>query len=243
MKNRVLIALATALMLAGCTTGGPNDVALISGQKIGQADVQAVVADWANDPLYTELAKIVGEEPLKEQASSLAQQSAASRRVMEELAKKHGVTLPDDAAVQQALDQQLGELGGLDGIQKQIIEGAQQTGMVQGVVSLNQLRDQVRTQLNAQAIADTLPLEDADVDAFIAQAGLPADQVNDQIRAQARDALRQERFQKEVETLGIKVNPRLQVESGAGVLGQTTQTQPGGEAPGGQLPIQPQPGQ
>lgn len=239
MKNRVLLGLAAALVLAGCTTGGPNDVALISGQKIGQAEVQSVVDGWTKDPLYEELAKIVGEEPLKEQATTLAQQSAAGRRVMEDLAKKHNVTLPDDATVQQALDEQLAEIGGLEQIQTQIIEGAQQTGMVQGVVSTNQLRDQVRSQLNAQAIADALPIEDADVDAFIAQAGLPTDQVNDQIRAQARDALRQERFQKEVETLGIKVNPRLQVESGVGVLGQTTQTQPGGGAAGGQVPLQP----
>lgn len=243
MKNRALIALVTALMLAGCTTGGPNDVALISGQKIGQAEVQKVVDSWTKDPLYEELAKIVGEDTLKTQASILAQQSAASRHVMEKLAKKRGVTLPDDAAVQKALDEQTAELGGLDAVQKQVVEGVKQTGMAQNVVSLNQLRDQVRNQLNAQAISESLPLEDKDVDAFITQAGVPAEQVNDEIRTKAREALRQELFQKEVESLGIKVNPRLQANSGAGLLGQTTQNQPGSEAPGGQMPIQPQTGQ
>lgn len=39
MKDRVLIAAATALILDGCTTGGPNDVALIGGKSIVDAEV------------------------------------------------------------------------------------------------------------------------------------------------------------------------------------------------------------
>ena len=40
MQYRVPLVLVSAVFIAGCTTGGPNDVAVISGHTIGQAEVK-----------------------------------------------------------------------------------------------------------------------------------------------------------------------------------------------------------
>ena len=251
MQYRAPLALVSAVFIAGCTTGSPNDVAVISGHTIGQAEVKSVVEEWSKDPLYEELSGVVGAQTLRDQAEAAAQQVAANRHLTKVLAYKLAVTLPDDAAVQAEFDRQLAEIGGVDKAKEQVVTMAKQSGMLQGPVSTAQLREQVRAQMNFAALGQALPVEDKDVDTFIAQAGLPAEQINDQIRQQAREAVRQERFQKEVDGLGIKVNPRLNLAEGVSILGQTTQSpnaagngagQPGIPGQPG-VPGQPQPGQ
>ncbi|WP_336248836.1 hypothetical protein [Stomatohabitans albus] len=238
MKYRVLpVVLASALLLAGCATGGPTDVAVIGGKKIGQDQVENVLAGWQNDPLYNELVKAVGKESVDSVGREAAQQTAANRAIITLMADKYDVTLPDDAKVEETLAQQVSEVGGLEELQKQIVQTAQQSGMAQGLISLEQLRDQMRSQLSIQAVAEAIDIPDAEADALLTKSGLPAENITEEIRDQARQQLRQQRFEEELSTLNIKINPRLNA-AGQGVLGQTIQS-PNGSQPGGGAPVAP----
>lgn len=241
MRNRVLpVIIASALMLGGCAGGGPSDVAVIGSQKIGAAQVEQVVNDWSNDPLFKELAKILGEQALKDQAKEAAQQAAANRAIIKLMAERTQAKLPDDAQVEAKLNEEATAVGGLEKLQEETIKNAEESGMVQGLLSLQQVRDQVRSQMSLEAVTNTFAIDDAEVDELLVKSGLPADQINDELRDQARQQVRQMKFQEELAKLDIKVNPRLNIAPGRGVLGQTVQSpNAGAKTPGVPYPQTP----
>lgn len=239
MKKRLLAVMVTGMIaLTGCTTGGPNDVALVGGKAVTQAQVQELVDSWAQDPLYTALVEVAGPEVIEGRARDEAQQVLVRQRMLDGLLKNHPVELPDEAAVDARIEEATKALGGLDGLKEQAVQGVQQTGQVQGTLSFASIRDQIKVQLIVESIMKTIDITDDAINAFLITNGLDPKTVDEELKQSARSELATQRIQEEVTALGLSLNPRIVLADGTPILGPTATNPQAGNSGAGAPPIQ-----